>query len=63
MKLKHYFWLLPLVMVAEFYAYSWITYLMRQPSDRAVLAGTVAFLLLIAGNGYLVRFIISKIKF
>jgi hypothetical protein len=63
MKLKHYLWLLPLVVVAEFYAYSWITYLMRQPSDGAVLAGAIAFLLLIAGNAYLVRSIIAKIKF
>lgn len=47
---------------AEFYAFSWITFLLRQPSDASVLAGAVGICLLIALNFYLVRSIIAKIK-
>jgi hypothetical protein len=60
--MKHYFWIIPLVAAAEFYAFSWITFLLRQPSDASVLAGAVGICLLIALNFYLVRSIIAKIK-
>jgi hypothetical protein len=62
MKLKYYLWMLPLVGVAEFYAFSRITYLLRQASDAAVLAGALAICLLIVFNFYLVLTIIFKIK-
>ena len=62
MKLKYYLGALPLVGVAEFYAFSRITYLLRQASDAAVLAGTVAICLLIGFNFYLVFHIVFKIK-
>jgi hypothetical protein len=54
--------MLPLVGVAEFYAFSRITYLLRQASDAAVLAGGLAICLLIVFNFYLVLTIIFKIK-
>jgi hypothetical protein len=62
MKLKYYLLALPFLVVAEFYAYSQITYLLRQPSDGAVLAGVIGICLLISINLFFVRSILSKIK-
>jgi hypothetical protein len=60
--MKHYLWVIPLVAAAEFYAFSWITFLLRQRSDASVLAGVIGICLLITLNFYLVRSIIAKIK-
>jgi hypothetical protein len=62
MKLKYLLWALPLLSIAEVYAFSRITYLLRQASDAAVLAGAMAICLLIGFNFYLVFHIVFKIK-
>lgn len=57
MKTKYLFFLLPLIVLAELYCFSWIVELLRQRSDTAVLIGIALTCGFITGNYFLVKFI------
>lgn len=56
------FALSPLVILIELLGFSYMAELARQPSDVAVLAAIVLLCLLLAGNYFLVKFLVSKFK-
>ena len=51
------FMLLPIILLLELLSINWITDLMRQPSDTAVLMGVISITLLLIGNYILFKFI------
>lgn len=62
MKPKYFLFLSPLLIFIEAYVFSWITELLRQPSDSAVIAGVVLFSLFIIANYFLFNYITTTIK-
>jgi hypothetical protein len=56
------FALIPLVSLIELQWFSYMAELARQPSDIAVLVGIVLLCLLLAGNYFLIKILISKFK-
>jgi len=62
MKTKHFIFLSPLILIAELYCFSWITELLRQQSDVAVLIGIALTCGFIMGNFYLIKLLTKKTK-
>jgi len=52
----------PLIIVLEMYYFTWITDLLSQPADIAVLAGIALSCGFITGNFYLIKFLTKKPK-
>ena len=50
----------PLILAVELYCFSWITELLRQPSDVAVLIGIALTCGFITGNYFLIKFLLTK---
>lgn len=57
MKNKTLLFLSPIILLAEIYCFSWITELLRQQSDVAVLIGIALTCGVIMGNFYLIKLI------
>ena len=62
MKPKYILFASPLILLLEIFGFSWITSLLRQQSDAAVMLGVVALCALIVFNFYLIKYLISKLK-
>ncbi len=62
MKPKYFYPLIPFILFLEIYIFSWIAELLRQPSDMAVIAGVILSCIYVAGNYFLVNYIIKQFK-
>lgn len=52
----------PLILILEFYSFSWIADLLREPSDIAVAAGSLLLCAFIAINILLINHTIKQLK-
>lgn len=52
----------PIILLVEIIAISWITELLRQPSDVAVIAGFILAYIFFMSNFYLLKLIIKQFK-
>jgi hypothetical protein len=62
MKLKYLLFASPLILFLEIYLFSWITELLRQPNDVAVLIGIALTCGFITGNYFLITYLIKQSK-
>ena len=54
--------LLGLLLIADIFAYTEVTALIRQPSDTSIILGLVLLAILILVNFFVIRFSLSKLK-
>lgn len=62
MKIQYLLLIAPLFIALDFYGYSWIADLMRQPSDVTVFLGVSLTGILITVNYIFFRYLIKKFK-
>ncbi len=62
MKNKALLFLSPIILIAELYCFSWITELLRQQSDVAVLIGIALTCGFITGNYFLIKYLTKTTK-
>ena len=62
MKSKYLIFTAPLLLFSEIYLFSWIAELLRQQSDIAIIVGVILSCVFIAGNYFLINYIIKQLK-